>query len=277
MDAFIRVGEPIHFVIPAFPAKSPNTNKVLGKLPDLAERLALEFIQSFCDHISHFYPPGARVTICSDGHVFGDVVGVADDDVTAYHEELQRVLTASGWASVELYGLPEAFGRRDYPNLRGLLDRDYATPVDDLRGRVRREPEWRALFNGIHRFVFEDQVAAGAGRSRSKIRQEAKELAYQTIQRSNAWSSVVAERFPGALRLSIHPQAPHSEKIGFQLLRTKDNWLTPWHGVVFDNGVNFTLVKRYEAERMNASVIWRDNRPSHFVAPHLGPDGGLLP
>jgi pyoverdine/dityrosine biosynthesis protein Dit1 len=79
----------------------------------------------------------------------------------------------------------------------------------------------------------------------------------------------VAEKFPDAMRLSIHPQPPHSGKFGLQLMRSSDGWLTPWHGVVLDDGVALSLVKRWEAEKLNASIVWRDGRPSHFVAPHL--------
>jgi pyoverdine/dityrosine biosynthesis protein Dit1 len=40
----VRKNKPVKFVLPAFPGKSPNTEKVLGPLPDLAEQLSLEFL-----------------------------------------------------------------------------------------------------------------------------------------------------------------------------------------------------------------------------------------
>jgi pyoverdine/dityrosine biosynthesis protein Dit1 len=267
LDAFIKAGEPIQFVIPAFPAKSPNPRKVLGPLPDLAERLALDFLQSFCEYLSHFHPPGGRIMICSDGHVFGDLVGVPDPVVSTYRRELDRILAAGHTADVTTFGLEDAFGEQEYPLLRRLLETDYAMSTDELKYWVRRDPRWLSLFNGIHRFVLEDQLVLRADESKNKVRQKCKDLAYQVIRRSNAWGAVVAERFPDALRLSIHPQAAHSEKIGFHMVRTRDNWLTPWHSVALDSGGSFTLVKRSDAERMNASLIWRGNQPSHFVAP----------
>lgn len=271
IDAFVRRGEPIHFVIPAFPAKSPNRDKVLGALPDLGEHLALGFLQALCDYVSHFYAPGARITICSDGHVFGDVVGVSDAAVTAYRESLTNMIETANWTSLSMFGLDDAFGSLNYPVLRDLLDRDYSATLDDLKENIRSDPATRSLFNGIHRFMFEDAVGMrGGSTSKSQLRKESKESAYHTILRSNAWSRVVAERFPDAMRLSIHPQPPHSEKFGLQLMRTGDNWLTPWHGVVLDDGATISLVKRWQAEKVKATVVWRDGRPSHFVAPHLG-------
>jgi len=264
---FLRSGLPVHFVILAFPAKSPNRQKVLGNLPDLGEKLSIEFLQSFCDRIGHFYPPGARITIASDGHVFGDLVGVSDVGITDYGQELRAVIDQNGGDAIDVYSLEEGLGTGDYDSLRAILERDYAAPLDRVRERVAADDEANRVFNGIHRFLFEDQVDLVPGRSREQVRRACKALAYQVIQRSNAWSDLVAEKFPHALRLSIHPQPPHSDKIGFQLLPAADNWLTPWHGVVLDDGHRFTLVKRSTAEELNASLVWRNNRPSHYVAP----------
>src|SRR3990167_10754156 len=47
----IEERRPITFVLPAFPAKSPNLAKVLGALPDMAERLSLEFLSVLCKQI----------------------------------------------------------------------------------------------------------------------------------------------------------------------------------------------------------------------------------
>jgi hypothetical protein len=41
---FLRVGQPVHFQLPAFPAKSPSRKKTLGPLPDRAEEMALAYL-----------------------------------------------------------------------------------------------------------------------------------------------------------------------------------------------------------------------------------------
>ncbi|KRV50542.1 pyoverdine biosynthesis protein [Wenjunlia vitaminophila] len=265
----VAAGAPLHFVLPAFPAKSPNPHKVLGTLPDQGERLALRFLQSFCEALGRLHPPGARVTICSDGHVFADVVGVSDAAVTHYRRELQGMAGELGTHCVDFFSLSDAFGGSGHTDARLALLAGYAEPVPELRERAREDGDLRQTFNGIHRFVFEDRVPLNPGVSRNRVRQECKALAWNVIQRSNAWSRRVAESFPDALRLSIHPQPPHSEKIGFQLLPAKDRWITPWHGVVLETGDGTWLTKRGHAERLHASLVWRDNRPSHFVAPHV--------
>ena len=271
VEAFVRAGLPVEFVIAAFPAKSPNRRKTLGALPDLGERLALEFLQSFCEQVAHYHPPGARITIASDGHVFGDLVGVSDEEVTAYHRELRSIIDELGGASLRVHSLSDSYGAADYETLRATLVAEHATPLDELHRLVRTEPGWRHLFDGMHRFMVEDQVELRPDASRTRVRLDCKDLALRVIQRSNAWSSVVARTFPAAVRLSIHPQPHHSAKIGVHMLRTRDAWLTPWHGTVLDDGQRLTLVKRAEAERLNATVAYRRGRPSHFVAPHLAP------
>ncbi|MER6523938.1 isocyanide synthase family protein [Streptomyces sp. NPDC001508] len=276
VERFMREGVPIHFVMPAFPAKSANRHKVLGKLPDLAERLSLEFLQSFCDYVRHHYGPGAQITICSDGHVFSDLVGVDDQDVTDYRTELELLLGAIGADAINTYGLGDAFKCADHAEQREQLIRRYALSLEEIRDRARQDPAARSIFGGIHRFLFEDVLARSEGRSRNKVREECKPLAYQVIQRSDAWSGLVEDSFPDALRLSIHPQAAHSHKIGVHMIRTRDNWLTPWHGVALDEGDGVRLVKREEAECLGATVVMRGGRPSHFIAPQAVHTSRLL-
>lgn len=272
MVPFIERVEPVHFVLPAFPAKSRNPNKVVGSLPDLGERISIEFLQSFCEQVSHFHQPGAQILICSDGHVFSDVLGIPDDDVSTYRDELELMISATGGASVQMYSLEDAFGIESYDDMRELLTDRYAIPLDQIRGQVREDIVERSLFNGMHRFMVEDEAPQRPDFSKTKIRELAKDLAYRMIQRSKAWGELVNDKFPNSLRLSIHPQPSHAEKIGFHLIRTKDSWLTPWHGVVVDDGKSMTLVKRSQAEEYNASLVWRNGRPSHFVNPNLPPE-----
>ncbi|MEU2125002.1 isocyanide synthase family protein [Nocardia niwae] len=262
---YLEAGVPVHFIIPAFPAKSRSRRKTLGRLPDMAETLAIESLQGFCDQISAVYRPGAIVTICSDGHVFSDALGIPDGHVDDYGDELRRIIRSTGGGSIGLYGLRDAMPEMSWDERRQRLLKEYSDGIDVLREAVRTDPAARRMFNGIHRFMVEDNAALLPELSATQRRNRSKETAYEVVQRSQAWSRLMAEIFPDAVRLSIHPQTNHSEKIGFHLLRTQDSWLTPWHGVVLDDGSNYTLVKRMQAEELGARVVWRNSRPSHFV------------
>lgn len=71
----VKKSSAIPLCLPAFPFKSPNSvSKVLGKLPDRAEDLALAHLHGLCCAIQDTYPPGAKLTIISDGLVYNGML-----------------------------------------------------------------------------------------------------------------------------------------------------------------------------------------------------------
>lgn len=67
----VKAGDVIPMCLPAFPFKSPNSvSKVMGKLPDRAEDLALAHLNGLCAAVQQVYAPGAKLTIVSDGLVY---------------------------------------------------------------------------------------------------------------------------------------------------------------------------------------------------------------
>ncbi len=259
-------GQPIHMILPAFPAKSPNRNKTLSDLPDFGELLGLIRLQELCDEIRSIHAPGARCTICSDGRVFSDLVGVTDEAVTRYREELKTIIRQTGIRDLDIFDLDDTLPVKHYELMREQLLVCYAEPLATLQQRTREDVAARELFNGIHRFVFEDMLFnAASERSRNEIRNHSKRVAYRVIQRSNAWSKLIAQQFPDALRLSIHPQLRVTEKIGIYLVPTSNPWGTPWHTVVLVDREGYRLVKRADAEEQNAILVYRNGRPSHFA------------
>ena len=93
---FTAQNAPIEFCLPAFPCKSSNLDKVIGKDPDKGEEIALERLHSFIEAVDGIYEPGGRLWIISDGHVFSDCIGVDDCTVDAYGEKLRRMSHAIG-------------------------------------------------------------------------------------------------------------------------------------------------------------------------------------
>jgi pyoverdine/dityrosine biosynthesis protein Dit1 len=266
-------GVPVTFVLPAFPGKSPNLAKVLGPLPDMAERRALIFLQGLCDRIRTAYAPGARVILCSDGRVFGDAVGMRDADVGAYHRELSKMIEASGLASISTFNLDEVYGGLSFDRMRARLMERHGDSFATLREAVRRggkagatidDRESHRLYCGITRFLVEDSTFPDQKRSRTALQKECRIRAYEVIRRSKAWSEFVENRFPGAVRLSIHPQACGDKKLGIRLLEG-DHWLTPWHGVAVEVGDRFILLKRADAEALGGRLVHLHGRPSHYV------------
>nr|AAZ39275.1 isonitrile synthase [uncultured organism] len=256
--------EPIHLVLPAFPAKSPSRRKTFGPLPDKAEELALESLQSLCNAIQLLYAPGARLTLCSDGRVFSDLVGVTEEDVTRYGQEIRTMIRRLGLRSLDTFHLEDRFTGDTFQEMRDLMETQYAEPYAQFAARVQKDNP--ILLNGIERFLLEERSPDAPALSKTQARKEARTRAIEVVRRSEAWGRLIAERFPSALRLSIHPQMPHSPKIGLRMgEQGKDLWITPWHGVAVQEAGGWTLRKREEAEALGAQLVEREGRPYYYT------------
>jgi pyoverdine/dityrosine biosynthesis protein Dit1 len=265
LDTFIESQLPIHFILPAFPAKSPNLSKVLGPLPDLGERISLEHLNRLCESIRQLYSPGAKITICSDGRVFSDCVGVSDEDVSHYAQHISDIIVEYKFTHLDMFRLEDHFKAGDFDSIRRQLVGEHGRTIEQLKVLLKSDPETKSMFNGIHRFMYVDLKARRPDLTNTKLRTESKDLAYQVIVRSNAWSSLVEGLFPNAVRLSIHPQHPHSRKIGIKLMACDNIWRTPWHGAVLDDGQGYRLMSRDDIEQLPVDIVYSKGRPLYYV------------
>ena len=260
--SFVREGAPVTFTLPGFPCKSPNPAKVLGHLPDMGERLSLTFLDDLCGEIERIHPPGAEVVICSDGHVFGDLIGVPDEHIDEYADELRAQIAELGLERLSVFDLRDALGDISHDAKRGHVQERYAPAADALRAEVRTDDHTLALYRGITRFLVED--TAGWTGSRSALQRACRQRAYGVIRRSRAWGALIAEHHPDAVRLSIHPQPVGAAKFGIRLLDIPDAWTTPWHSAALRRADGtWTLAPRHAARRSGRQVE-RGGRPSHF-------------
>lgn len=263
---FVSEDLPLVFTLPAFPCKSPNPEKVLGHLPDMGERASLRFLQHLCGEIGKIYSPGARVLICSDGHVFGDLIHVPDAHISEYADDLREMIGSEGHSSIETFSLEHVYGDTSFDEKRKMLTEQFADPIELLRAEVRADDNTRSLYKGITRFLVEDTNKAAEYPSKSALQRDCKARAYGVIQRSRAWSDLISKHHPQSVRLSIHPQPCRSPKLGIMLLKTASSWVTPWHSAaVLQPDGSLTLMKRAEAEKAGTLVI-AGGRPSHYVA-----------
>ncbi|SEP53104.1 L-tyrosine/L-tryptophan isonitrile synthase family protein [Amycolatopsis saalfeldensis] len=264
LGGFIGTDRPILFTLPGFPCKSPNPAKVLGRLPDEGERLALRFLDGLCERVRQVHPPGARLLICSDGHVFGDLIGVPDEHIDAYAAEIRAIITRERLGNLTTFDLRDVFGELSCAEKRRRVDELYAPALTELRAQVHSDDHMRRLYRGVTKFLFED--SAGFDGSRSALQRSCRVRAYGVLRRSTAWGRVIAEHHPGSVRLSIHPQPIGSAKFGIRLLDAPDLWTTPWHSCALrhrDGTVE--LLPRARAEQLG-TVVWRNGRPDHVTA-----------
>ncbi|MEW1655128.1 isocyanide synthase family protein [Streptomyces sp. NPDC093707] len=269
---WVAAGRPVPFTLPGFPCKSPHPAKVLGPLPDEGERLALRFLDRLCARVAAVYPPGARMVICSDGHVFSDLIRVPDATVDAYGDALRALLRDEGLASrLSAFDLRAAYGDLPYDAKRARVGAEHAPSLEALRAETRADETARRLYLGITRFLFEDTDLSTYPGTRSALQRECRARAYEVIRRSRAWGELITGYHPGAVRLSIHPQPRGSAKFGIRLLDAPDAWMTPWHACVLEHpDGRRELLRRADAERRGRLVL-RQGRPSHFAATAAGP------
>ena len=269
----VEQNKPVTFVLPAFPGKSPNPKKVLGYLPDKAEKLALKFLDLLGTRIKTFYRPGIKIILCSDGRVFSDVVGMKDAHISAYQTELDKLIDDMALDTLSTFNLDQVFHDDDFYQMRERLMTTYGKTMEQLKKKIKNGTNHYApeedlvanrMYRGMTRFLFEDSLHAHQVMSKSALQKQARQKAYEVIQRSNAWSSLIEERFPHAVRLSIHPQVCGANKLGIRLI-DKECWMTPWHGVAVETKQGFMLLKRAQAEARGAKLmILKNGQPSHY-------------
>lgn len=224
--AFVAEGRPVEFVLPAFPCKSSNLNKVSGALPDKGEELALRTLKLFSDEVTSHYSPGVLVRVVSDGHVFSDLVGTDDEAVDEYNAALQEMAMGID-ARIVFAGLEELLTHipnapdGDLPSTgpmatvhtpaadaaRASLLEMFGQPPATIDERLSKDKALLGLCRGFSKFVFEDTLQHPSLRSMSQSKR--KRVAWATaklmILRNEAYSHLVEVCFPAAVRLSIHP------------------------------------------------------------------------
>ena len=265
----MALGEELIFILPAFPAKSPSPEKTLGAMPDYGEVLALENLQELCDRFNKIYRPGAKVVICSDGRVFSDVVNVTDINIDNYNNGIKKIIKEFNFHSLSVFSMDDLFPTKSPDELRDLLLNVYAMTIEEVKALVVNDSHYRNLFNGIHKFLSEDEFSLNKTSSKSAIQKETKKRSYELMRRSDAWSNLLEVHFRDALRLSIHPHPINHEKFGIKLVPSSSKWATPWHNVVVKVKNKFELMHRREAEKLNAIIKMEKGDYAYFEVPAL--------
>ncbi|MBP7708304.1 isocyanide synthase family protein [Candidatus Pacearchaeota archaeon] len=261
-ERFISRGEAIQFVMPGFPAKSPNdVYKVLGTFPDGAEEVAFLQFEDFARKVDRVYTPGVNIHLVSDGFVFNDLVGVPDENVRKYAsacKELTRGMPIK-WHNVFDF----------YPNtnkaelISGILT-EFGMSDEELRERIQKDPDTTMLYNGMHKFMQQD-LRWPAEYSKNRIKEEAKPVAKEMIKRSEAYTGLIKKVFPDCVRLSCHPSVNDGAKYSWQFIPGDMSWGAPWHNVLkIDPQGKYSLTKREIALKDGLEIVTERGRP-YFV------------
>ncbi|OAA78496.1 Pyoverdine biosynthesis [Akanthomyces lecanii RCEF 1005] len=276
----VKARDVIPMCLPAFPFKSPNSiSKVLGKLPDRAEDLALSHLNGLCASIERVYAPGAKLTIISDGLVYNDLLGVADKDVWSYGESLRKLAVDQEYTNI-------AFSR-----LRDLVSIDVPDELDEITyvsnaTNFRRallntfsRPDWNwkevsqsedvcLTYRGYIKFLetdLEHVYPIGENRSKTKFKRGIEAIAREMMARGDAFASAVRKRYSDYVRLSIHPSTG-ATKLSISLLPTTTMFTTPWHcsaAIMMDGTVQTAPRSQLEKDG-KLELVYENGRPSYF-------------
>lgn len=240
----------VEAVLPAFPCKSLNPEKVSSPTPDKGEELAILRIIEFVSLVNEIYPPGMKFFIVSDGHVFSDCINVDDDVVDSYTEKLKKLyqdLKPEGFDGIHFRGLNDCFASPIKTKITSYLaditiDHYLDTKLDEgteinrkimmlgcddnaetLRDEIKTPLHPRLfLYRGFNKFMYEDlgNTPMAKAMSRKKFKKMVSSVAYEMILRNDAYSNLVELVFPFHLRLSIHAHHNAGPKYGIRLLDT---------------------------------------------------------
>nr|WP_199064343.1 L-tyrosine/L-tryptophan isonitrile synthase family protein [Chromobacterium sp. ASV5] len=253
LEARIAAGKPLSLLLPAFPHKSPNRRLAASALPDYGEYLALLALDQLCRDIQQCYPPGCRLRVFSDGLTFHDLLGVSRAEANAYHRALRRLLASPLIEWLDYASIEPAFSRqtgRAEEVLRAYLppdSQDFAQPLPAKD--ARRERAWQAL------------LAAETGRQPDPL--AARRLAWRGL----ALDAMLAERYPDAIRLSIHEPAPEGGKFPIALA---DDAGLPWRGACRLDQTGAPHTGPAGELAGSTQTIWREAQPWLFMAADEG-------
>ncbi|KAG3055088.1 hypothetical protein PI125_g25762, partial [Phytophthora idaei] len=263
---FVDRKELITIVLPGFPTKTPNHGgKVLGPLPDRAEELALARLEKFCTSIEEVYPVGCKVTIFSDGRVFGDLVGVPPENIRAYKNGLKELVKEAGHTHIQFDGL-ENYTKTDDP-VQEVLERFHINQMD-MDARIANELDIGNNFRSFSQFMERDMAHRWEGKSEAEMRKGCDEVARKMMLRNVGFSSLVADKYSHATRVSIHCYNNAGPKFGIHLLPAKwmDTPRTPWHSVIcedIDGTVHAMDLKDVDTDKYD--LVYKHGRKWGYV------------
>ncbi|KIM96666.1 hypothetical protein OIDMADRAFT_44293 [Oidiodendron maius Zn] len=235
----------VPLVLPAFPWKSVNkVEKVLGALPDLGEELALARLNNLCEDIQAIYPPGAHVTITSDGLVYNDLLGISDEEVFHYGAALRRMAEAKEYHNLSFIRIMNLLGLTDKAhmtkdeylesvgNIRETLVERYLDPTFIATEAIEQDRDISLTYCGYLKFLSKDlrhsPITEGVV-GKNEYRRVVKQVAQDMITRGKAFARAIEVALPDYVRLSIH-RSTGLTKLAFPLVPQPNHFsMTPWH------------------------------------------------
>lgn len=263
LTPMVHVNQPLQFVMLGFPFKSTNDrDKVIGKLPDLAEQATLDNFSMFDTQIKKEHCKGVEVSMVSDGFVFNDILGVSDKIVMDYKETSMDMGKNS---PVKWFDLNDFYAGNDLNAKREKLIQQFGISPEKLQQDILMNPDVNFLYRGMIHFM-EEELAIRNFPSRNQLQKEAKKIARAMMFRNEAYSNLVRQEFKSHVRLSMHPSINNGAKYSFQLIPSPKAKHSAWHSALLirKTGERETIHKK-DAVAAGYELVNQGGRPYYFA------------
>ncbi len=215
----------IKFNLVGFPYKSQNIEKKVAVAQlDEAEQHSLEYLNTMLEKIADIYPPGAFLTIFTDGMVFCDLEGVSDEVVIKYEKQLKQL--ATGMYYIQIKSLADLLPGKSPAQIRSTIE-SFSPSVAEFEILLATDLKLQEEVSLLEKRMAFEFNHAGSLVQLSQVADITKKLIYRGMQYSAFLSSF---RPLEAIRLSVHYQQNVSKKMGIKL--SQNSFITPWHGVL---------------------------------------------
>ncbi len=273
MERQLAHGGKITYVLPAFPFKSPNPDRVIDcKRADMAEAESLR-------NLAILVEENVEVHIMTDSRVFFDLFQVSHNGNTFGLEEAAVARFERGVYEIilemdaQIPGMAEKLRRVP---IEALMERvnitvgaaEFLRKEEDVRiPTIRMNCRTRSQYDGLKRTIggyFQpilDIMDLAQGE------QTLHRLTLSSIARTSAHSELITNAYPDALRLSIHVQFDTS-RIGISLVPGCKQ--CPWNGVlVVKKDGSKSIVPKSKAEisgfALQGAVLSENRSDMHYA------------
>lgn len=239
---------PLHIVLIGFPPKSINNQKkVLGKLPDMAERYGLLYLHDLLEKIKKSYPFEATLTIISDGVVFNDVIGVSDADLKAYESTLKTL--SSDLDGIRIITSDDLRQNRfkSLEHLRKSIDQ--CDPSQEtFQKLLKTDPKMKDSYTLMQqRIALEFDHPKGQQFLHNVSLQDVSRRMLERAKRFGNFLKLHSIIPAHAVHFCVHYQSNTSQKFGVKVSPTSA--ITPWHGVlILENDGTWRIVHQQDID-----------------------------
>jgi pyoverdine/dityrosine biosynthesis protein Dit1 len=236
ITTFLKQKKPLKFLLVGFPFKSANTEKkVLGQVPDMAERRSLEYLNGCINSLKAIYPYGVELIIFCDGIPFCEFFGISTETVKLYEQGLQKLVQdLSGITLITSDVLQTKLALSSVQYICDVID-GYAPSDEEFHKQLEADP---ALQDGYKTLLGRLEIEFDSIKGKEFLAKHGplSRIAKALMAREMRMRHFLESQFDteNFIRLTVHYSGDLGKKFGIKL--SPNSFITPYHGVLVEEG-----------------------------------------